>query len=83
MAKLVTKKEYSRRRKRYQVTGDIIDVLVTFGCLILAFICIVLIVRLIQWLRSDIDTSFGLFDKIFNQTIKTNPTPIPSSGYFR
>ena len=77
MAKLVTKKEYKRRRARFEVAAGLSDFLITLGCLALAFVCALLIRELIVWLKSDAESSFGLFGRVLDQTLRTNPTQAP------
>ncbi len=83
MAKLVTKKEYRRRRMRFQIAAGLSDFLVTIGCLALAFLCVILLIQLINWLKGDAGSSFGVFDDVFNRTIRTNPTITPIPGALR
>ena len=44
MAKLVTKREYKRRRLRFQIAAGLVDFLVMLGCLALTFLCVVLVI---------------------------------------
>ncbi|MBQ3763214.1 MAG: hypothetical protein II875_14590 [Clostridia bacterium] len=73
MAKLITKKEYKKRRIRYQIAAGLSDFLVTLAGLAVAFVCVVLIVELINWLRGDVGHTFGLFGSILERTLRTNP----------
>lgn len=69
MAKLVTRKEYKKRRMRYQIAAGLSDFLVTLACLAVVFVCALLISELINWLRGDAETSLGLFERIFKQIL--------------
>ncbi len=72
MAKLLTKKEYRKRRMRFQIAAGLSDFLVTLVCLAIVFVCILLVSELISWLRGDAEVSLGLFERIFRQILRTN-----------
>ncbi|MBQ3667938.1 MAG: hypothetical protein II920_01800 [Clostridia bacterium] len=72
MAKLVTKREYKRRRLRFQIAAGLVDFLVMLGCLALTFLCVVLVIELFNWLRGDVDSSFGVFTQIIDRVLHTN-----------
>ena len=82
MAKLVTKKEYKKRRVRFQIAAGLADFIVTLSCLALVFICILLVTELINWLRNDAETSLGLFERIIRQVLRTNGTA-STGGIYR
>lgn len=72
MAKIVTKKEYRKRRLRLQIAAGLWDFLVTVLCILLSVACIVSIISLISWIKSDAPVSFGTFMEILHRVLKVN-----------
>jgi hypothetical protein len=72
MAKLITKKEYRKRRLRYQIAAGLVDFLVTVACAALVLMCVTLIIELVAWLKSDVPVSFGEFFTIGERVLHMN-----------
>ena len=72
MAKIVTKKEYRKRRLKFQIAAGLVDFLVTLLCILLSVACIVSLVALLRWLRGDVPVSFGVFFDILKRVLKVN-----------
>ena len=72
MAKIVTKKEYRKRRLKFQIAAGLVDFLVTLLCICLSVACIVSLVALLRWLRGDVPVSFGVFFDILKRVLKVN-----------
>lgn len=72
MAKIVTKKEYRKRRLKFQIAAGLVDFLVTLLCILLSVACIVSLIALFRWLRGDMPVSFGVFFDILNRVLKVN-----------
>jgi hypothetical protein len=72
MAKLITKKEYHKKRMRLQIAAGLVDFLWTLFCVALAFGCVFLLVDLYRWLKNDIPSTFGVFFDIFEHSIHMN-----------
>ena len=72
MAKVVTKREYRRRRVRFQIAAGLYDFIVTILCLGAALVSLLMLNALVEWLRDDIPVSFGTFWEIIKRTLKVN-----------
>lgn len=72
MAKIVTKKEYRKRRLKFQIAAGLVDFLVTLLCILLSVACIVSLIALFRWLRGDMPVSFGVFFDILKRVLKVN-----------
>ena len=72
MAKIVTKKEYRKRRLKFQIAAGLVDFLVTLLCILLSVTCIVSLIALFRWLRGDMPVSFGVFFDILKRVLKVN-----------
>lgn len=72
MAKIVTKKEYRRRRLKFQIAAGLFDFLLTMGCILLSIACIVSLVSLYRWLKGDVPVSFGVFFDILKRVLRVN-----------
>ena len=57
---------------RYQIAAGLSDFLVTLACLAIIFVCALLVSELIAWLRSDAETSLGLFERIIKQVLRSS-----------
>lgn len=69
MAKVITKKEYRRRRIRFQVAAGLFDFLVTIASFFLIVFCGYLLVSLYQWLAEDIPITFKVFFDIAERAL--------------
>ena len=72
MAKIVTKKEYRKRRLKFQIAAGLVDFLVTLLCILLSVACIVSLIALFRWLRGDMPVIFGVFFDILKRVLKVN-----------
>ncbi|MBR3928441.1 MAG: hypothetical protein IKJ65_05485 [Clostridia bacterium] len=67
MPRVITKREYKKRRIRYQVAAGLFD----FAGTILSFFVIVLsaylFVSLYNWVKADVPVTFGVFFDIFKK----------------
>lgn len=72
MAKLITKKEYRRRRRGFQIAAGLTDALFTVLAVVAAGICLLLIVSLARWLIDDVPVSFGVFFEVLERVLKVN-----------
>ena len=72
MSRIVTKKEYNRRRLKFQIAGGILDFLITIACAAAAFLCIFLLLELYTWVKGDIPVSFSKFFDIAEKALHIN-----------
>lgn len=69
MAKLLTKREYRRRRIRFQVAAGLFDFIITVGSIALLVFCVYLLWSLYSWLAADIPVTFRVFFEIVERAI--------------
>ena len=67
MAKLLTKREYKKRRIRFQVAAGLYDFAVTVLSFFVIVMCVYLLSHLYQWVIGDIPKTFGVFFDIFKK----------------
>ena len=72
MARLITKKEYRKRRLRFQIAAGFLDFIVTVLCVALALVCVTLLIERVAWLKSDVPVSFGEFFTIGERVLHMN-----------
>ncbi len=72
MAKITAKKEYRKRRRRFQIAAGLMDVLWTLLFAFIALVCVMLLIELYAWLKGDVPESFGAFFDIVQRTLHMN-----------
>lgn len=58
MAKVITKREYRRRRIRFQVAAGLYDFLATMLAFVVIVFCVYLLTALYRWVAADIPVTF-------------------------
>ena len=69
---MVTKKEYRKRRIRFQVAAGLFDFLVTIGSFLLIVFCVYLLISLANWVKGDIPVTFRVFFDIAERALSMN-----------
>lgn len=72
MAKLITKKEYKKRRMRLQIAAGLADFVITAGCVVVGFICVLLLIQLYSWLKGDVPETFKVFFTMAERILRVN-----------
>jgi len=72
MSKIITKKEYNKRRVKLQVAAGFWDFFVTIACAAVTFGCVILLFELYAWLKGDIPVTFGKFFSIIERALRIN-----------
>jgi len=67
MAKLLTKREYKKRRIKFQVLAGLYDFAVTILSFFVMVMCVYLLTQLYQWVIQDVPKTFGIFFEIFEK----------------
>ena len=63
MPRIITKREYRKRRIRYQVAAGLFDFVMT----IVIVLCVYLITSLYSWVKADVPVTFGIFFDIIKK----------------
>lgn len=71
MAKVLTKREYRRRRIRFQVAAGLFDFFITITSFFIIAFCVYLLVELYKWLAADIPVTFKVFFDIATRALTT------------
>lgn len=72
MAKVITKREYRRRRIRFQVAAGLYDFLVTMLAFVVIVFCVYLLTALYRWGAADIPVTFKVFFDIVEKALRMN-----------
>ena len=72
MAKVITKREYRRRRIRFQVAAGLYDLLVTMLAFVVIVFCVYLLTALYRWVAADIPVTFKVFFDIVEKALRMN-----------
>lgn len=69
---MVTKREYRKRRIRFQVAAGLFDFLVTIASFLLIVFCVYLLISLVNWVKADIPVTFRVFFDIAERALSMN-----------
>ena len=69
---MVTKREYRKRRIRFQVAAGLFDFLVTIASFLLIVFCVYLLISLVNWVKEDIPVTFRVFFDIAERALSMN-----------
>jgi len=72
MAKVITKREYRRRRIRFQVAAGLYDFLATMLAFVVIVFCVYLLTALYRWIAADIPVTFKVFFDIVEKALRMN-----------
>lgn len=72
MAKVITKREYRRRRIRFQVAAGLYDFMVTMLAFVVIVFCVYLLVALYRWAAADIPVTFKVFFDIIEKALRVS-----------
>ena len=67
MPRVITKREYKKRRIRYQVAAGLFDFAGPIASFFVIVMCAYLLVSLYNWLKADVPVTFGVFFDIFEK----------------
>ncbi len=67
MPRVITKREYKKRRIRYQVAAGLFDFVMTVVSFFVIVLCAYLIASLYNWLKADVPVTFGVFFDILKK----------------
>lgn len=67
MARIITKREYKKRRIRYQVAAGLFDFLMTVASFFVIVLCVYLLASLYNWLKADVPVTFGVYFDIIKK----------------
>lgn len=67
MARIITKREYKKRRIRYQVAAGLFDFFMTVASFFVIVLCVYLIASLYNWLKADVPVTFGVYFDIIKK----------------
>ncbi len=72
MAKITTKKEYRKRRLRFQIAAGLMDFVWTVVLAAVVLLCVLLLIELYTWLKGDVPVTFGTFFDIVRRALRMN-----------
>ena len=72
MAKITTKKEYRKRRLRFQIAAGLMDFMWTVVLAAVVLVCVLLLIELYTWLKGDVPVTFGTFFDIVRRALRMN-----------
>ncbi len=72
MAKVITKREYRRRRIRFQVAAGLYDFMVTMLAFVVIVFCVYLLIALYRWAAEDIPVTFKVFFDIIEKALRVS-----------
>jgi len=72
MARVITKREYKKRRIRFQVAAGLFDFAVTVLSFFVIVLCVYLLSSLYQWVSGDIPKTFSVFFEIAQRAFTMN-----------
>ncbi len=72
MARVITRREYKKRRIRFQVAAGLFDFAVTVLSFFVIVFCIYLLSSLYQWVANDIPVTFRVFFDIAERALTMN-----------
>ncbi len=72
MAKITTKKEYRKRRLRFQIAAGLMDFVWTVVLAAVVLVCVLLLIELYTWLKGDVPVTFGTFFDIVRRALRMN-----------
>ena len=67
MPRIITKREYKKRRIRYQVAAGLFDFLMTVASFFVIVLCVYLFTSLYNWIKADVPVTFGIFFDIIKK----------------
>lgn len=67
MPRIITKREYKKRRIRYQVAAGLFDFLMTVASFFVIVLCVYLFTSLYNWVKADVPVTFGIFFDIIKK----------------
>ncbi|MBQ3168707.1 MAG: hypothetical protein IJB25_09510 [Clostridia bacterium] len=67
MPRIITKREYRKRRIRYQVAAGLFDFVMTIVSFFVIVLCVYLITSLYSWVKADVPVTFGIFFDIIKK----------------
>ena len=65
--RVITKREYKKRRIRYQVAAGLFDFAMTIVSFFVIVLCAYLIASVYNWLKADVSVTCGVFFDIFKK----------------
>ncbi|MBQ3080641.1 MAG: hypothetical protein IJC48_11705 [Clostridia bacterium] len=72
MARVITKREYRKRRIRFQVAAGLFDFAVTVLSFFVIVFCVYLLTSLYEWVANDIPKTFRVFFEIAERALTMN-----------
>ena len=72
MSKILTKREMSRKRAWYRALGGFLDFFGSIASFIVILLCVMLLVTLIGWFKTDATTTFKSVESVVINSI-VNP----------
>ena len=72
MARLVTQKEYKKRRLKLQIAAGFWDFAVIIVFFLISVLCLYLLLELLMWIKDDIPQSFQKFITIAERALHIN-----------
>lgn len=67
MARIITKREYKKRRIRYQVAAGLFDFVMTIVSFFVIVLSAYLFLSLYNWVKADVPITFGIFFDILKK----------------
>lgn len=67
MPRIITKREYKKRRIRYQVAAGLFDFIMTIVSFFVIVLCVYLLTSLYNWVKADVPVTFSVFFDIFKK----------------
>lgn len=67
MARIITKREYKKRRIRYQVAAGLFDFVMTIASFFVIVLSAYLFLSLYNWVKADVPITFGIFFDILKK----------------
>lgn len=69
MARVITKREYKKRRIKFQVAAGLFDFAVTILAFFAIVFCVYLLTSLYNWVASDVPVTFNIFFDIAERAL--------------
>ena len=67
MARIITKREYKKRRIRYQVAAGLFDFVMTIASFFVIVLSAYLFLSLYNWVKADVPITFRIFFDILKK----------------
>lgn len=69
MPKVLTRREYKKRRIKFQVAAGLLDFAVTIGAFFVIVLCVYMLISLYGWVIKDVPVTFGEFFTIIERAL--------------